>query len=206
MRINFSLCQITLALALFLNPLPAIVAQTATSRDLVSPTTGINYTRLKNFLAEQKWRQANDETRNLILKATGRELQGWFTMEDLQKLACWDLQKMDQLWKEASNGRFSFSSQFRIFIDTGNRPGRLVAIENFQAFGDQVGWRKNSDWIIFKENLNYTLAAPVGHLPSPRSEYQISGGRLEYTTLAQRLVTCNIVSLGQSSVISYDYR
>jgi hypothetical protein len=113
---------------------------------------------------------------------------------------------MDQLWKEASNGRFSFSTQFRIFIDTGNRPGRLVAIENFQAFGDQVGWRKNSDWIIFKENLNYTLAAPVGHLPAPRSEYQISGGRLEYTSLAQRLVTCNIVSLGQPSVISYDYR
>jgi hypothetical protein len=119
-------------------------------------------------------------------------------MEDLQKLACWDLQKMDQLWKEASGGRFSFSTQFRIFIETGNRPGRLVAIENFQTFGDQIGWRKGGDWIIFKENLNYTLNAPVGHLPAPRDEYQIAGGRLEYTTLAQRLVTCNIVSLGQS--------
>lgn len=198
MRINFSFCQITLAIALFLNPLPAIVAQTTTSGEMVSPTTGINYTRLQNFLAQQNWRQANDETRNLMLKATGRELQGWFTMEDLQKLACWDLQKMDQLWKEASGGRFSFSTQFRIFIETGNRPGRLVAIENFQTFGDQIGWRKDGDWIIFKENLNYTLNAPVGHLPAPRDEYQIAGGRLEYTTLAQRLVTCNIVSLGQS--------
>ncbi|MFN7512732.1 GUN4 domain-containing protein, partial [Microcystis sp.] len=147
MRINFSFCQITLAIALFLNPLPAIVAQTATSGEMVSPTTGINYTRLKNFLAQQNWRQANDETRNLMLKATGRELQGWFTMEDLQKLACWDLQKMDQLWKEASGGRFSFSTQFRIFIETGNRPGRLVAIENFQTFGDRIGWRKGGDWI-----------------------------------------------------------
>jgi len=51
MRINFSFCQITLAIALFLNPLPAIVAQTATSGEMVSPTTGINYTRLKNLLA-----------------------------------------------------------------------------------------------------------------------------------------------------------
>jgi len=152
MRINFSLCQVTLAIALFLNPLPAIVAQTATSGEMVSPTTGINYTRLQNFLAQQNWRQAS----------------------------------------------FSFSTQFRIFIETGNRPGRLVAIENFQTFGDRIGWRKGGDWIIFKENLNYTLNAPVGHLPAPRDEYQIAGGRLEYTTLAQRLVTCNIVSLGQS--------
>jgi hypothetical protein len=73
--------------------LAGIVVQTATSGEMVSPTTGINYTRLKNFLAQQNWRQANDETRNLMLKATGRELQGWFTMEDLQKLACWEFCK-----------------------------------------------------------------------------------------------------------------
>jgi hypothetical protein len=180
---------VLLSLALSLTSPTPLVSQTS----LVSPTTGIDYTVLSNLLARREWRKANDTTRDLILRATGRELQGWFTIQDLQKLACWDLRTIDRLWKEASGGRFGFTIQYAIFTEAGNKPGRLVAIENYQNFGDRVGWRKNEDWIIFKENLDYSLEAPSGHLPSLRSEYQISGGRLEYTTLAQRLVSCDIV-------------
>lgn len=192
MRKGSPTLTVLLSIALSLGSIAPMVSQPA-STGLVSPTTGIDYTGLQNLLARQQWRKANDLTRDLILRATGRERQGWFTLEDLQKLACPDLQTIDNLWKEASNGRFGFSPQYRIFIETGNKPGRLVAIENYQEFGDRVGWRKGNDWIIFKENLDYSIDAPRGHLPSLRSEYQISGARLEYTTLAQRLVTCKIV-------------
>jgi hypothetical protein len=179
-----------LSIALAVTPITPLFSQTSS---LTSPTTGIDYTPLQNLLSRQDWRNANVETRDLILRATGRERQGWFAIEDLQKLSCWDLKTIDTLWKEASKGRFGFSVQYPIFIETGNKPGRLVAIENFQTFGDRVGWRSGNDWIIFQENLNYSLQAPVGHLPSLRSEYQISGGRLEYTTLARRLETCDAV-------------
>jgi hypothetical protein len=190
MRKGLPAFTILLSIALSLSPILPLLSQTP---DLTSPTTGLDYTSLKNLLAKGEWRAANDATRTFILKATGRERQGWFAIEDLQKLACWDLATIDRLWKEASNGRFGFSVQYPIFIATGNRPGRLVAIENYQEFGDRVGWRKGNDWIIFKEGLDYSLNAPPGHLPSLRSEYQISGSRLEYTTIAQRLVTCNLV-------------
>jgi hypothetical protein len=185
--------NVLVMIALFLSPIAPLVSQTPTPTSLVSPATGIDYTSLENLLAKQEWRKANDMTRDLILRATGRERQGWFAIEDLQRLACWDLQTIDRLWEDSSQGRFGFRTQFSIFVETGNKPGRLVAIENFQDFGDRVGWRQNGDWIIFKENLNYSLNAPLGHLPTLRSEYQISGARLEYTTLSQRLVTCNIV-------------
>jgi hypothetical protein len=79
-----------------------------------------------------------------------------------------------------------------------------VATDSYDDFGDRVGWRqpsnnpnrpKEAQWIVFKENLNFSLAAPVGHLPNPRQEYQVTGGRLQYTALAKRLVECKVVSL-----------
>jgi hypothetical protein len=67
-----------------------------------------------------------------------------------------------------------------------------VSDQAYLDFGDRLGWRANGDWIIFIENLNYSLDAPVGHLPNPRPEYSITGGRLQYTALAERMVECNL--------------
>lgn len=195
--------KLLLAFALSLVPLINVTAQpsfqTGTSsrseQSFVSPETKVNYTKLQNLLAQQNWREANNETYSLLLRAANRQRQGWLTIDDVKKLPCWDLTTIDRLWSSYSKGHFGFSPQVKIFLETGNRPGRLVAIEKYQDFGDLVGWRENQDWIIFRENLNFSLDAPVGHLPAPRQEYQISGGRLEYTTLAQRMIECKVVSL-----------
>lgn len=161
---------------------------------LLSPTTGIDYAPLRILLATQQWRQANEKTIALLLQATGRAKQGWIPPENLKQLSCWDLKTIDNLWREYSNNRFGFSTQFPLFVETGNRPGRLVDVEAYQRFGDRIGWRKDGDWIVFKEDLNYTLDAPTGHLPAPRQQYQFAGGRLDYTTLAQTMVSCGIVT------------
>lgn len=161
---------------------------------LISPVTQIDYAPLRILLATQQWRQANEKTTELILQATGRAKQGWIPPETLKKISCWDLKTIDDLWREYSNNRFGFSVQFPYFIETGNRPGRLVDVEAYQRFGDRVGWRRNGDWVVFKEDLNFNLDAPSGHLPAPRQEYQFAGGRLEYTTLAQTMVSCGIVT------------
>jgi hypothetical protein len=131
---------------------------------------------------------------DLILKAVNRQTQGWLTVEQIDQLACWDLQTIDRLWKNYSQGRFGFSVQFPIFIETGNKPGNLISVENYEKFGDRVGWRKDGTWIIFRENLTYNLSAPLGHLPAVRPEYQITGGRLNYTALTKRMVDCNLVT------------
>lgn len=195
--------KLALALALTFLPVSGALAQllsqinNAPTSDsvLISPETGVDFKPLQNLLADRKWRKANDETLNLVLQSTGREAQGWLSSENFQEFSCWDLKTIDSLWKEYSNDRFGWSIQFPIFISTGNKPGRLVAQEAYQNFGDRVGWRKEGDWIVFKENLVYSLNAPEGHLPNLRAEYELSGGRLNYTNLAERMVKCALVSL-----------
>jgi hypothetical protein len=160
--------------------------------DFISPDTQVNYQELANYLAEGNWRKANEETRDVLLEATGRKDIGWVPAEQIKTLSCWDLKTIDNLWKKYSGGKFGFSVQLPIYLETGNRPGKLVGDDAYNVFGDQVGWRKDGDWIIFIENLNYSLDAPVGHLPNPRSEYSITGGRLYYSSLAERMVQCNL--------------
>lgn len=162
--------------------------------DLISPETRINYNSLRQLLEAGQWRRANDRTEDLMLQATNRKAQGWMSTQNLEKFPCWDLKTIDNLWKKYSQGRFGFSVQFPIFVETGNRPGRLVDVDAYEKFGDRIGWRKQQEWIGFKENLIYNLDAPIGHLPNPRQEYQISGGRLEYVMLSKRMVSCKLVT------------
>ncbi len=175
-------------------------------RSLISPETGVDYTSLQNRLKQQQWQEANETSTRLILKAINREEQGWMSREDVAQLACWDLKTIDSLWKEYSQGKFGFSVQFPIFIDTGNKPGRLVASDSYDEFGTRVGWRQDNQWISFKHNLTYSLDAPIGHLPNPRSEYQITGGRLNYMALTQRMVECGVVSYTLPKRSTYQYQ
>ncbi len=161
---------------------------------LLSPETGIDYTPLQESLQRQRWMQANETTTNLMLQAVNRQEQGWIPQEEVKKFACWDLKTIDALWKEYSRGKFGFTVQFPIFVETGNRPGRLVDTEAYDNFGTRIGWRKDGQWVQFKLNIDYSLDAPMGHLPNPRQEYQITGGRLNYTALTQRMVECGLVA------------
>ena len=159
---------------------------------MISPDTGVNYDRLQKLLADGKWEEANSLTYTLMLKAAGREAPGWLDLSSIKSFPCSDLKIIDSLWKEYSQGRFGFSVQLPIFINTGNKPGKLVGSEAYESFGDRVGWRKDGQWIIFLGNLNYSLDAPAGELPTFRSQYQIQGGRMDYTTFAQRIVECKL--------------
>ncbi|MGK7946802.1 MAG: GUN4 domain-containing protein [Microcystaceae cyanobacterium] len=189
----FSLISVT--------PLAAQVPSEATA-SLVSPETNIDYQPLQTLLEAQQWREANEKTGELMLEAANRDLQGWIPTEQILEFACSDLKIIDGLWQQYSQGRFGFAPQLAIFIETGNRPGRLMAIDSYEKFGDEVGWRAETtnpinattrqDWIIFKENINYSLDAPVGHLPQLRPAYNLTGNRLQFTTLTQRLIDCNI--------------
>ncbi|NJK47428.1 GUN4 domain-containing protein [Candidatus Gracilibacteria bacterium] len=183
-----------IALRAAAKPIAQNNSQVINEPDLISPETRINYNSLRQLLETKQWRKANDRTQELMLRATNRKAQGWISTQNLENFPCWDLKTIDNLWKKYSQGRFGFSVQFPIFLETGNKPGRLVDVDAYEQFGDRVGWRKQQEWVDFKENLIYNLDAPIGHLPNPRQEYQISGGRLEYVTLSKRMVSCQLVT------------
>lgn len=186
--------KLVFALLFILMPVGSAIADLAetSAPSLISPETQVNYTKLQTLLEAGKWQEANNETFNVVLQAAGRDAQGWFSKEHIETIACWDLKTIDQLWTKYSNGHFGFSVQMPIFLETGNKPGKLINEEAYQEFGKRVGWRNEEDWIAFKQNLNFSLDAPDGHLPFLRDEYEINGARLKYIFLAQRLVECDI--------------
>ena len=162
--------NIVLALLLSLMPLNSVWAELKDKdyqedSNLISPITKVDYNPLAELLREGKWRKANDETRDLLLQATGRKATGWVTTDNIKTLSCWDLKTIDSLWKQYSQGKFGFSVQLPIFLETGNRPGKLVGDDAYIKFGDRIGWRQSGTWLNYSQ-LTFATTAPLGHLPA----------------------------------------
>lgn len=129
----------------------------------------IDYTNLINLLAQGKWKEADQETLAVMLKAVGREQEGWLDVESIEKFPCTDLRTINQHWVQYSNGRFGFSVQRNIWQEVKQRE---------PVFCEHVGWRvrkkvKRLFWSYDYEyylrsydDFIFSLDAPVGHLPS----------------------------------------
>lgn len=126
---------------------------------------GYDYTRLRDFLAEEKWKEADKETAHAMLRVTGREKEGWLDVGSVQFFPRKDLQTIDSLWRTASNGHFGFSVQKRIYKSLGGT--RTYDRELWEKFCSTVGWRQNGKWKEYEE-LNFTIKgfSPQGHLPT----------------------------------------
>ena len=87
---------------------------------LISNTTGLNYNQLRDLLAAGNWQEADKTTTKMMLKVAGREQQGWFRREDINKFACEDFRIINQLWLDYSQGKFGFSVQKEIWQNNGS--------------------------------------------------------------------------------------
>ncbi|HEY9877338.1 MAG TPA: GUN4 domain-containing protein [Leptolyngbyaceae cyanobacterium] len=143
--------------------------------DDINPEGGlehINYNRLRSLLNDQNWEAADIETRMIMQLAMGSDYTYPHLSSQpnsLNQVPCSQLQVLDALWTEASNGRFGFSAQKRIWdaIKADTVQSRV------EQFGNQVGWQQSppanegplgGPWRA-DVGLNYSLSAPVGHLP-----------------------------------------
>ena len=129
---------------------------------LISRSTGVNYTRLRDLLAAKKWEEADVETTRAMLQAAKREKEGWFTDVDINNFSCEDLRMIDQLWVSASKGKFGFSVQKEIYESLGGPSKNNREVWN--KFGDRVGWRKGGSW-LYLSDVTYSAEAPKGYLP-----------------------------------------
>ncbi len=123
----------------------------------------VQYKRLKRLLKAGKWKEADLETKYLMLKITNRIDKGWLDESAIKSFPLQDLNIIDQLWQDHSSGRFGFSVQKRIYLETGNQPGGYNR-ETYNRFGEEVGWRGNGIWKNYY-NLEFSLSAYEGHLP-----------------------------------------
>jgi len=159
---------------------------------LVLPTSNpnlssINYNQLENLLKSQRWKEANVETHNLMLKVSNREKEGWLDIQSIDKFPCEYLKRIDRLWVKYSQGEFGFSVQESIWKSVGgsSKPTNDV----YNRFGDRVGWRINQRWLKY-DDYNFTKNAPTGHLPLMFNDNKLPSNRL--SVLAPKLAKCDI--------------
>jgi serine/threonine protein kinase len=122
---------------------------------------GVDYTFLEYLLSQKQWEYADEETAKRLRDAAGINRNLHFS--DIEKLPCEDLGIINNLWMKYSDGRFSFSVQKQIYLETGNKLGKYNQ-KTFEHFGDEVGWRQNKQWLSYN-NLSNTSFVPRGHFP-----------------------------------------
>jgi hypothetical protein len=149
-----------------LTPTPA-PKQTLPDEDDLSSEKGVNYTKLRDLLKAEKWKEADYETYLVMIQAVGKKENDYFEPEELLNFPCTDLRTIDHLWVKYSNGRFGFSVQKQIYLEVGGKPDGEYYKEAWEKFGNRVGWWENN-WISYDDvtsTLDWSTWAPHGHLP-----------------------------------------
>ena len=124
----------------------------------------MDYRKLRDYLAQGKWKEADEETERVMLAVAKRENEGWLDDKSIDNFPCEDLRTIDQLWVKFSNGRFGFSVQKRIHQSLGGT--REYDSYIWEKFGDKVGWRKGGYWLYYEGSITFDKKALEGHLPS----------------------------------------
>ena len=149
------------------------------------------YEKLQSLLAEGQWSEADVETIGLIISLSEQPELELIRPEDIQHIACSELQVIDRLWSKYSNGRFGFGVQVKFYQELGGSIETTIEQDNklIQQWGERLGWRKDGKWLKCKD-LDYSLNAPEGCHPSRwwNSPY---GSKMTNYFLA-RLLNCEL--------------
>jgi len=132
---------------------------------------------LQDLLVNQNWQEADLETKRLIFQVNSEK-----TIELISKIKAFskeELEEIDRLWVEHSNGRFGFSVQWQIYQDIlaeQKNLGKPVVTEKYPIVGRWspmsalaivLGWLSAGaeEW-DFDRDTYYEIDAPKGHLPT----------------------------------------
>lgn len=131
------------------------------NKQLNNPITVVKgkYQDLQELLQEKKWNRADAETARLIFELADKDydllcpcslLHPYYRYrdkllaKDIPKISFKDLNTINTLWLRASDGRFGFSEQQRIWQDINNK-------NDITQFSDNVGWRMAGNWIYYSD-------------------------------------------------------
>ncbi|MEH2301557.1 MAG: GUN4 domain-containing protein [Nostoc sp.] len=101
--------------------------QQSTGNDLLSEK-GVDYRLLRDLLKAGQWKEADQETLTVMLKASDREHEGWLDSEFINNFPWTDLRTIDQLWVKYSDGHFGYECQKRIDLILMEKTKKSLAI------------------------------------------------------------------------------
>ena len=139
---------------------------------LVSPKTGISYTKLRDLLKESKWSEADVHTYQLvgqIVESAKRNNKRTFIeLKTIAEYSCPDVRTIDYLWKKYSDDQFGFSPQQKVWKSV-NQKGDF-STETWRRFATEVGWKEGevdsgSGYLLYEQLDFEPDQAPAGHLP-----------------------------------------
>ncbi|MFN9404863.1 MAG: GUN4 domain-containing protein [Dolichospermum sp.] len=142
--------------------------QANTPRNNPSPTepTPVTFQKLEAFLKAGKWRDADLETWEVMLKLTKREREGWLRVDDVKNFPRQELRKLDQLWVKYSNGKFGFSVHKQIWLELGGKLDGEYDWDTYVKLSERVGWKKNDAGWLSYDSYTFSTNALPGHLPA----------------------------------------
>lgn len=125
-----------------------------------------HFTELAKYLKAKKWEEADQKTLMVILNIAGIQKKRNKNKLKPQEFPQSELKIIDQLWQRYSDSQFGLCVQKRIWLEIGQESDLKKPINTkvLKEFAKQVGWYENDDW----NNLNFSLEANKGHLPSLR--------------------------------------
>ena len=138
---------------------------------LLKSSRGVNYNKLQEDLSKKDWKQANEDTSELLLKAFGpkSDQTGNVNIDEASTPPCEELKSVNQLWSQNSNGNLGFTAQREVL---------KVAKGNYKAAYNSMQWQKPAgEWLIqyqynghrnnFKSGYEPDYPNPdKGHLPT----------------------------------------
>ena len=128
------------------------------------------YQQLEEYLKNQQWYEADQETWKLMLKVTNREEEGYLELDNIKNFPCEDLLTLDRLWVEYSKKHgfeFGFSVQKQIYVDCGGKLDfSYPSSETWEKFCDRTAWKSEGKWVDYPEQFfNNNFINVKGHLP-----------------------------------------
>jgi hypothetical protein len=128
------------------------------------------YQQLEEYLKNQQWYEADQETWKLMLKVTNREEEGYLELDNIKNFPCEDLLTLDRLWVEYSKKHgfeFGFSVQKQIYVECG---GILdfsdPSSKTWNEFCDRTAWKSEGKWVDYPDQFfKNNFMSVKGHLP-----------------------------------------
>jgi hypothetical protein len=121
-----------------------------------------NYVHLRKLLEAGSWKEADLETSRILINISNRPQLRCLQEVDIKSLPPQELQCIDRLWSNYSEGRFGLVSKVLIIKQNNIKVNDWDCIF---AFSQNVGWLIGFNFLRHSE-LNFSLEAPPGHLPS----------------------------------------
>ncbi|XP_062107807.1 tetrapyrrole-binding protein, chloroplastic [Humulus lupulus] len=145
----------------------ALSPNTTTTATTTSTSSSSSFDDLRRHLAAADFRQADEETRRLLIVLAGEAAQkrGYVFFSEVQFISKSDMKTIDELWRSHSNERFGYSVQRKVFKKM-NR--------DFTRFFIKVGWMKKLETEVVQYNYRAFPGefiwelnddTPEGHLP-----------------------------------------